>query len=65
MKFLYGLVLFSLSLPVSAQTWFSTEDFAGSWRIEHLDADSQTSTLTELYFDESGSFYSQSLVSSE
>jgi len=62
MKTLFLLVLCSLSLPAFAQTAFSTDDFVGSWRIEHNDRDNQTTSLTEVYFHESGVFYSQSLV---
>lgn len=56
-------VLCILSLPVFAQSAFSTDDFVGSWRIEHYDYDTRTTSLTEVYFHESGAFYSQSLVS--
>ena len=62
MKTLFLSVLCSFSLPAFAQTAFSTDDFVGSWRIEHYDEDNRTSSLTEVYFDESGVFYSQSLV---
>lgn len=63
MKMLFTLLLCSLSLPVFAQTAFSADDFLGGWRIEHYDDDTRTTSLTEVYFDESGAFYSQSLVS--
>jgi len=63
MKTFFLLVLCSLPLPAFAQTAFSTDDFVGSWRIEHYDEDNQTTSLTEVYFDESGAFYSQSMVS--
>jgi len=63
MKILFLSLLCSLSLPAFAQTAFSTDDFVGSWRIEHFDDDSRTTRLTEVYFHESGAFYSQSLVS--
>ena len=63
MKTLVVPMLCMLSLPAFAQTAFSTDDFVGSWRIEHYDDDTRTSKLTEVYFDESGVFYSQSLVS--
>jgi len=63
MKTLFLSLLCSLSLPAFAQTAFSTDDFVGSWRIEHYDDASRTTRLTEVYFDESGVFYSQSLVS--
>ena len=63
MKTLFLSVLCILSLPAFAQTAFSTDDFVGSWRIEHYDEDNRTTSLTEVYFDESGAFYSQSLVS--
>ena len=62
MKTLFLTLLCSLSLPALAQTVFSTDDFVGSWRIEHYDDDSRTTSLTEVYFHESGAFYSQSLV---
>lgn len=62
MKTLFLSVLCILSLPAIAQTGFSTDDFAGSWRIEHYDEDNRTTSLTEVYFDKSGQFYSQSLV---
>lgn len=65
MKTLFLTLLCSLSLPAFAQTAFSTDDFVGSWRIEHYDDDSRTTSLTEVYFHESGAFYSQSLVSSD
>ena len=63
MKTFFLLVLCSLSLPAFAQTAFSTDGFVGSWRIEHFDDDNRTTSLTEVYFHESGTFYSQSLVS--
>ena len=63
MKTFFLSALCILSLPVLAQTAFSTDDFVGSWRIEHYDDDSRTTSLTEVYFHESGTFYSQSLVS--
>ena len=50
-------------MPAFAQTGFSTDDFVGSWRIEHYDEDKQTTSLTEVYFHESGAFYAQSMVS--
>lgn len=62
MKTLFLSVLCILSLPAFAQSTFSTDDFVGSWRIEHHDYDNQTTSLTEVYFHESGAFYSQSLV---
>jgi hypothetical protein len=63
MKTLLLSVLCILSLPVFGQTAFSTDDFVGSWRIDHYDDDSQTTSLIEVYFHESGVFYSQSSVS--
>ncbi|MCH9695510.1 MAG: hypothetical protein K0U72_13440 [Gammaproteobacteria bacterium] len=63
MKTLFLFVLCSLSLPAFAETAFSTDDFVGSWRIEHYDEDNRTTSLTEVYFHESGAFYSQSMVS--
>lgn len=63
MKTLFLSVLCILSLPVFAQTAFSTDDFVGGWRIEHYDDDNRTTSLTEVFFHESGAFYSQSLVS--
>ncbi len=63
MKTLFLSLLCSLSLPAFAQSGFTTDEFAGSWRIEHYDDDSLTTSLTEVYFHESGAFYSQSLVS--
>lgn len=63
MKTIFLSVLCSLSLPAFAQSAFSTDDFVGSWRIEHYEEDNQTTSLTEVYFHESGVFYSQSLVS--
>lgn len=63
MKTLFLILLCSLSLPAFAQTAFSTDDFIGSWRIEHYDNDSRTTSLTEVYIHYSGAFYSQSLVS--
>ncbi len=63
MKSFFLLVLCSVSLPAFAQTAFSTDDFVGSWRIEHYDDDSRITSLTEVYFSESGVFYSQSRVS--
>ena len=63
MKTIFLSVPCSLSLPAFAQTAFSTDDFVGSWRIEHYEDDNQTTSLTEVYFHESGVFYSQSLVS--
>ena len=65
MKTLFFSVLCMLSLPALGQTAFSTDEFVGSWRIEHYDEDTRTSRLTEVYFDESGVFYSQSLVRSD
>ena len=62
MKTLLLLVLCSLSLPAFAQNVFSTDDFVGSWRIEHHDDDNRTTSLAEVYFHESGVFYSQSMV---
>lgn len=62
MKTFFALLLCSLSLPAFAQSAFSTDDFVGSWRIEHYDDDSRTTRLTEVYFHESGAFYSQSMV---
>jgi hypothetical protein len=56
-------VLCSLWLPAFAQTAFSTDDFVGSWRIEHFGDDNQTKSLTEVYFHDSGAFYAKSLVS--
>lgn len=63
MRTLLLSVLCSLSLPAFAQTAFSTDDFVGSWRIEHYDEGNQTTSLTEVYVHESGTFYSQSLIS--
>ena len=65
MKTLFFSVLCMLSLPAFGQTAFSTDEFVGSWRIEHYDEDTRTSRLTEVYFDASGVFYSQSLVRSD
>ena len=62
MKTLFLSILCCLSLPALAQTAFTTDDFVGSWRIEHYDDETQTSSLTEVWFGESGTFYSQSLV---
>lgn len=65
MKKLFVAALGILSLPVFAQSAFSTDDFVGSWRIEHYDDDTRTMSLTEVYFHESGTFYSQSLLSND
>ncbi len=65
MKTLFLSVLCMLSLPAFAQTVFSTDEFVGSWRIEHYDEDTRTSRLTEVHFHESGVFYSQSLFSND
>ncbi len=64
MRLLIFAIICALSLPAYAQTAFSTDDFSGSWRIEHYDDAKKTTSLTEVYFDASGYFYSQSLVKS-